>query len=110
MGPQRPKDGPGPFSSERPGPSAAREPMRVVWDRIERTLTSYPPERRRRLAIKVVFWSVVLGAANVALYAFGIIDQTALILVTLVLSWLAITITAADLVASTDIRAEGDGD
>lgn len=42
---------------------------------------------------------------NVALYLFKIIDENMLILITLILSWLAITLTAADIVATTDVRA-----
>jgi hypothetical protein len=56
----------------------------------------------------MLLWSVALMLGNVVLYATHIIDQAALILVTLVLSWLAITITAIDVVCTTDVRANED--
>lgn len=78
--------------------------MRIV-DRLEQRIVNYPPGQRRRTAIHLLIWSVVLMAANVTLYIVGVLDQPALILVTLILSWLAITITAVDIVATTDVRA-----
>ena len=88
-----------------------RAPGRAaVIDRLERAIVAYPPSKRRRLAIHVLVWSVIAMFANVVLYMTGVVDQAALILVTLVLSWLAITITAADLVATTDVREEATTD
>lgn len=81
-------------------------PDRVkLIDRLETRIVNYPPARRRRAAIHMLLWSVALMLGNVVLYATDIIDQAALILVTLVLSWLAITITAVDVVCTTDVRA-----
>ena len=77
-----------------------------MLSRLECAIVRYPPAKRRRLAIHVLVWSVVAMLVNVTLYLVGIVDQASLILVTLVLSWLAITITAADLVATTDVREE----
>jgi hypothetical protein len=73
-------------------------------DRIEQAIVTCPPAVRRRIAIHMLIWSVVAMVANVAAYVTGLIGQRELILITLILSWLAITITAADLVATTDVR------
>lgn len=54
----------------------------------------------------MLVWSVILMVVNVVLFVTSVIDQGNLILITLVLSWLALTITAADLVATTDVREE----
>ncbi|MBI5087728.1 MAG: hypothetical protein HZB15_02340 [Actinobacteria bacterium] len=80
-------------------------PLRPI-ERLERAIVSFPPARRRRLAIHVLIWSVVAMAVNVSAYVLGLMDEGTLILITLILSWLAITITAADLVATTDVREE----
>lgn len=67
-------------------------------------LDSFDPARRKVWAAQILVWSFVLMLINVGLYVGGVIDQTALILVTLILSWLAITLTAVDVVCSTDVR------
>ena len=72
--------------------------------KIECAIVTYPPAKRRRFAIHMLIWSVVAMLANVIGYVTGLIGQSGLILITLILSWLAITITAADLVATTDVR------
>ncbi len=78
---------------------------------LEKKIAESSPARRRRMAIHLLFWSVVAMIVNVALYLVKVIDQSTLILITLVLSWFAITLTAADLVATTDVRevTEEDG-
>lgn len=63
------------------------------------------PHNRLKAAKWLLVSSVVLMVINVALYVLHVIDEADLILITLVLSWLAITITAADVVATTDVRA-----
>ena len=78
--------------------------MNGVISKIECAIVTYPPVKRRRLAIHMLIWSVVAMVVNVVGYVTGLIDQAGLILITLILSWLAITITAADLVATTDVR------
>lgn len=77
-------------------------------ERIERAITECPPATRRRIAIHMLVWSIVCMVINVALYVVDVIDEADLILVTLMLSWLALTITAADLVATTDVREESE--
>jgi hypothetical protein len=92
-------------STPAPWQGAAEEPARRgLFDRIEQRLVSWSPGGRRRAAVQTFVWSVVLMVVNSALYIAGIIDESDLIFVTLVLSWLAITFTAADLVATTDVR------
>jgi hypothetical protein len=76
----------------------------TLFDTIEQAIACYPPRKRRRIAIHVLIWSAAAMLANVAVYVTHLIDQRALILITLILSWLAITVTAADLVATTDVR------
>lgn len=66
------------------------------------------PKNRVKYALWLLFGSLVLMVINVALYLFGIIDEAMLILITLILSWLAITLTAVDIVATTDVRANDD--
>jgi len=75
-----------------------------VISKIECAIVNYPPAKRRRIAIHMLIWSVVAMVVNVVGYVTGLISQSGLILITLILSWLAITITAADLVATTDVR------
>lgn len=79
-----------------------------MFDKLEDLIVNYPPQKRRRMAIQMLFWSVMLMFLNVGAYLLGWIDETDLILITLVLSWLALTITAADLVATTDVREATD--
>jgi hypothetical protein len=81
--------------------------VRII-DQLEQRIVDYPPDQRRRTAIHLLIWSLVLMTVNVTLYLVGILDQRALILVTLILSWIAITITAIDIVATTDVRANED--
>jgi hypothetical protein len=78
----------------------------AAW--LERRIEQSSPTKRRRLAVHTLIWSVALGIINVALYVASIITVDHLILITLALSWLAITITAADLVATTDVRETTD--
>ncbi len=73
---------------------------------IENKIMDWEPSARRRASVHVLFWSVIAAILNVLLYVVGIIDQNTLILITLILSWFAITITAADLIATTDVREE----
>lgn len=79
---------------------------RWLIEALERT----DPAERKLWAARCLIASVVAAVANVVLYLVGVIDSKALILVTLVLSWLALTITAADLLMTTDVRGEQDSD
>jgi hypothetical protein len=52
--------------------------------------------------------SVVGGAIDIWLYSVGEITQKEMVFHALVLSWLAITITAYDVVSTTDVRRQQD--
>jgi hypothetical protein len=75
---------------------------------LERKLIDWKPASRRRCAVHILVWSLIAGMVNVVLFALNVITVDQLILITLILSWLAIAITAADLVATTDVREEAD--
>lgn len=77
---------------------------------LERRIVNWPPESRRLAAVRTLWLSLGLMIVNVVLYATGVFDDSNMILVTLILSWLAITFTAADLVATTDVREENGDD
>lgn len=64
------------------------------------------PKNRVKAALWLLFGSLVMMVINVGLYLFGIIDEAMLILITLILSWLAITLTALDILLTTDVRKE----
>lgn len=63
------------------------------------------PKNRVKMAAGLLVGSLVMMVINVTLYLTKVIDESMLILITLILSWLAITITAADVLATTDVRA-----
>lgn len=77
-----------------------------MTDWIINKLTCWDPEGRRRAAVQMLVWSLVAMVINVGLYLGSVITETHLILITLILSWLAITLTAADIIVGTDVRAE----
>jgi hypothetical protein len=64
------------------------------------------PKNRVKAALWLFFGSLILMVVNVGLYALGLINDSILLLITLILSWLAITLTAVDILVSTDIRKE----
>jgi hypothetical protein len=66
------------------------------------------PRNRRKAAMWVVVFSLVGGTINVALYVLDMISLDQMMILNLVLSWLAITLTALDIWATTDVRAEQD--
>jgi hypothetical protein len=76
----------------------------IKW--LECKIVDWPPQARRRAAVALLVWSMVLMFVNVGLYLFKIISESDLILITLILSWLAITLTAVDVIATTDVREE----
>lgn len=79
-------------------------------DALEEAITCWEPRSRRRAAIKALTACTYLMAINVALYVFGIINEANLILITLILSWLALNVTFVDIVATTDVREEATDD
>lgn len=69
------------------------------------------PRKRRRWAIILLVVSFVLGHVNLAGALAGVIPPWLTDLVTNYLSWLAITLTALDIVQTTDVRVQQeDGD
>lgn len=64
------------------------------------------PKYRVLYALILFFSSIILMLINVGLYLFDIIDENMLILITLILSWLAITLTALDIVMTSDVRVQ----
>jgi hypothetical protein len=79
-----------------------------MFDRLEDRLTRWDPRRRRRFALHVLVWSFVAGVVNLGAYFGGLVTLEQMAAVTLTLSWFAVTITAADIVCTTDVRAETD--
>lgn len=71
---------------------------------VEDWLVGIPPASRRRIAVHLFVWSAIATPINVVLYVVGIVSLAVVGVITLTLSWLAITLTAADLVATTDVR------
>ncbi len=67
------------------------------------------PKTRIKYAWGLLIFSMVGMFINVALYLLKIIDENMLLLVTLILSWLAITLTALDIVATADVRNQEEG-
>ena len=63
------------------------------------------PEVRRLWAVRLLVGSVVLNVVNTAAWGFGIVGHEILDLVTNQLSWLALSLTLLDVVATTDVRA-----
>jgi hypothetical protein len=71
---------------------------------IIRQLDGIDDEGLRRAAVRILLWSTFLGTVNVALYVAKFIDSETLILITLILSWLALQFTCALAVIQTDIK------
>ena len=69
-------------------------------------LTCWPADARRRFAMRMLVWSVFAAVVNLVVYWIGWIGIEGLVVVTLLLSWFAITVTAADVVIGTDVRVE----
>ena len=62
------------------------------------------PKTRIKYAWGLLVFSVIGMIVNVTLYLLNVIDEKMLLLITLILSWLAITFTALDVVISSDVR------
>lgn len=75
-----------------------------VFNKIEEKIVSWEPKKRRRTAVHMFVWSIVMALLNITAYALGWITESQMILLTLTLSWLALTLTAADILATTDVR------
>lgn len=68
------------------------------------------PKTRVKAAWALFYLSLIAMIINVVLFLAHIINEADLILVTLILSWLAITLTAIDILVTTDVRKEQDKD
>ena len=79
-------------------------PLRRLLVRFDRV----DPDLRREAALLLLFVSLVLMVLNVAAYLTRLIDETMLLLITLILSWLAITITCLDVLLTSDVRKQED--
>jgi hypothetical protein len=79
-----------------------------VFARLELALADWPAENRRRWAVHLFVWSIAAGIVNTVLYLLGRISLELMVLVTLDLSWLAVTFTALDIVFTTDVRVQQD--
>lgn len=75
-------------------------------ERLERAFDHVEPKKRRRAAIWMLLISLALGHLNMGAYIGGFISESSMNAVTNYLSWLAITITALDIVVTTDVRKE----
>lgn len=79
-------------------------PLFVGW--LLDKFSQIDPEQRRRSAVWLLVVSFVLGHLNILGFVFGWVSRDVMDAITNYLSWLAITITALDIVISTDIRKE----
>lgn len=77
-------------------------------DKLEHRFTEIDPRTRRRAAIYLLVGSFVLGHANVGAYVLGFISHGFMDTVTNYLSWLAFTITALDILFTSDVRVQQD--
>lgn len=70
--------------------------------------TSIRPERRRRVALWLLVVSFVMGHVNMAAFVLGLVPPAVMDAITNYLSWLALTITALDVLMTTDVRVNTD--
>ena len=73
-------------------------------------ITGWDPKKRRRFAVHMLLWSFLLGHVNIAAFTFGFMSEQTMNSITNYLSWMALTITAWDVVASADVRVEQEAD
>lgn len=66
------------------------------------------PAKRRLWAARLLVASLVLWVANRVLWLMGIVTDRVLDSITNDLSWLALTLTAVDVVFTSDVRTEQD--
>jgi hypothetical protein len=62
------------------------------------------PRTRVKAAKWLLAGSIVLMVVNVFAYLLKFIDENMLLLITLILSWLAISLTCADILSTADTR------
>jgi hypothetical protein len=66
------------------------------------------PRTRRRLALWAVVVTGLAAVADTTLFLVGSLSNELMLIQTLVLSWLALTVTAIDIWATTDVRVTED--
>jgi hypothetical protein len=62
------------------------------------------PRTRRKVAVWLLIISLVFGHLNFAAFAFGLVPATVMNAITNYLSWLAISLTALDVLFTSDVR------
>ena len=75
-------------------------------DQLERWLCGINPARRRRFALWMLVITTILGHLNIAAWAAGLVSPEVMDAITNYLSWFALILTAATLVAAEDVRVE----
>jgi hypothetical protein len=78
----------------------------LFTDWLERRIDAWKPAERRRLAVRVLTITFYCMILNVTLYLFKVIGEPELILVTLVLSWIALQFTCLDWVTTATMDKE----
>jgi small basic protein len=68
------------------------------------------PHRRRKAALWLLLTSFVLGHLNLGLFFAGLVPPEVMDAITNYLSWLAIVITALDLLIGADVRVQQEQD
>jgi hypothetical protein len=66
------------------------------------------PATRVKAAKWLLGGSIVGMAVNATAYLLKLIDENMLLLITLILSWLAIGLTCADILSTSDVRKKQD--
>ena len=64
------------------------------------------PHRRRKAAFLMLLGTFILGHVNLGLFFVGVVPPALMDAITNYLSWLALTITALDLLVGTDVRVQ----
>jgi hypothetical protein len=77
-------------------------------DRLLDWFSAIDPHRRRKAALWALLVSLVLGHANIGLFLLGLVPPAVMDAITNYLSWLALVITALDLLMTSDVRVEQD--
>jgi len=82
-------------------------------DRAIDWFTDIDPKKRRKAAFVLLVVSFVLGHLNIGMFVFGVIPPNVMDAITNYLSWLALVLTALDVIISSDVRVnqtEGESD
>lgn len=69
-------------------------------------LCEWDPESRRKTAMWMLLVTLILGHLNIAAFVFGFVPNDVMDAITNYLSWLALSITAWDVVVGSDVRVQ----